>query len=46
MKRGSFTQTVKDEICSLEYSDAQLLGLLSGFIMTNEIGRASCRERV
>ena len=35
MKRGSFTQTVKDEICSLEYSDAQLLGLLSGFIMTN-----------
>ena len=35
MKRGSFTQTVKDEICSLEYSDEQLLGLLSGFIMTN-----------
>ena len=35
MKRGSFTQTVKDEICSLEYTDAQLLGLLSGFIMTN-----------
>ena len=35
MKRGSFTQTVKDEICTLEYSDAQLLGLLSGFIMTN-----------
>ena len=35
MKRGSFTQTVKDEICSLEYTDEQLLGLLSGFIMTN-----------
>ena len=35
MKRGSFTQTVKDEICTLDYSDAQLLALLSGFIMTN-----------
>lgn len=35
MKRGSFTQTVKDEICALKYSDAQILGLLSGFIMTN-----------
>lgn len=35
MKRGSFTQTVKDEICTLDFTDEQLLGLLSGFIMTN-----------
>jgi hypothetical protein len=35
MKRESFTQNVKNEVCSLEYTSNQLMGLLAGFIKTN-----------
>lgn len=37
MKRGSFTQDVKEEICSLEMNELQTKALLSGFVKTNAV---------
>lgn len=35
MKKSTFTQDVKEEICSVEFTNLQYLGLLSSFIMIN-----------
>lgn len=37
MKQGSFTQQVKNEICSFDYENENYLPLLAGFVKTNGI---------
>ena len=44
MKHGSFSQTVKEEITSFEYTNEQYLALLSGFIKTNGIISISSKK--
>lgn len=46
MKHGSFTQTVKEEITALEYTNEEYLPLLSGFIKTNGTLSISSRNLV
>lgn len=44
MKHGSFSQTVKEEITSFEYTNEQYLALLSGFIKTNGVVSISSKK--
>ena len=46
MKHGSFTQSVKEEITGLEYTNEEYLPLLSGFIKTNGSISISSRNLV
>lgn len=46
MKHGSFTQSVKEEITSLEYSNEEYLPLLSGFIKTNGVLSISSKKLI